>query len=103
MPSSGMLCHVALVRTDVLKERITTIIRVTRISELGTTLAATSNRRMLQRNTIRQMFKYMKFTLGFVKAYFNQHKQVHVYSRLYENIVQYFPPNRIIDYHEVYE
>jgi hypothetical protein len=44
MPSSRMLCHVALVRTDVSEELSASFIRVTRISELGTTLAATSNR-----------------------------------------------------------
>jgi hypothetical protein len=43
MPSSGMLRLVALVRTDVSEERIASIIRVTRIGELGTTLAVTSN------------------------------------------------------------
>jgi hypothetical protein len=41
MLSSGMLRHVALVRTDVSKERSVSIIRVTRIGELGTTLAVT--------------------------------------------------------------
>jgi hypothetical protein len=44
-----MSCSVALVRTDILEERITSIIRVSRISELGTTLAVTSNRSTLQR------------------------------------------------------
>jgi hypothetical protein len=34
----------ALVRTDFLEERIASVIRVTRISELETTLAVTSNR-----------------------------------------------------------
>jgi hypothetical protein len=42
MVSSGMLRHVALVRTDVLEELSATFIRVTRIGELGTTLAVTS-------------------------------------------------------------
>jgi hypothetical protein len=51
MASSGMLLHVALVRTDVLEELTSTIIRVTRIGEIGTTLAVTTNQRTLRRNT----------------------------------------------------
>jgi hypothetical protein len=47
MVSSGMLRRVALVRTDVLEEPGSSFIRVTRIGELGTTQAATSNRRKL--------------------------------------------------------
>jgi hypothetical protein len=50
MLSSEMLQHVVLVRTDVSEERIASIIRLTRIGELGRTLAATCNRSMLQRN-----------------------------------------------------
>jgi hypothetical protein len=38
--SSGMLCHVALVRTNISEERSA--------SKLGTTLEATSNQRTLQ-------------------------------------------------------
>jgi hypothetical protein len=48
MPSSGLLHHVALVRTDVSEGHMASIIRVTRIGELGITLAVTSNRSMLQ-------------------------------------------------------
>jgi hypothetical protein len=46
-----MLRHVALVRIDVSEELSASFIRVTRIGELGTTLAATSNRLTLRRNT----------------------------------------------------
>jgi hypothetical protein len=46
-----MLERVALVRTDVSEERSASFIRVTRIVELGSTLAVTSNRRMLRRST----------------------------------------------------
>jgi hypothetical protein len=49
--SSGMLRRVGLVRTDVQEELRASFNRVTRIGELGTTLAVTSNRRMLRRNT----------------------------------------------------
>jgi hypothetical protein len=47
MSSSGMLRRVDLVGTDVLEEGIASIIRVTRIGELGT-LAVTSNRSRLR-------------------------------------------------------
>jgi hypothetical protein len=48
MPSSGMLRRVVLVTADVSEERSASNIRVTRIDELGTTLAVTSNRRTLR-------------------------------------------------------
>jgi hypothetical protein len=41
MVSSGMLRRVALIKTDVSEEPRPSFIRVTRIGELGTTLAAT--------------------------------------------------------------
>jgi hypothetical protein len=45
--SSGILCHVAFVRTNLLEECIVVIIMVIRISELGTTLAVTRNQSTL--------------------------------------------------------
>jgi hypothetical protein len=51
MASPGMLRRVALVRTEVSEELSVSIIRVTRIGSLGTTLAVTSKRRTLRRNT----------------------------------------------------
>jgi hypothetical protein len=48
MPSSGMLRRLPLVRTDVSEEPSASNIRVTRIDELGTALAVTSNRRKLR-------------------------------------------------------
>jgi hypothetical protein len=47
MPSSGMLRRVAFVRTDVLEERIASIIRVTRIVELLTLMTLRSVLRLL--------------------------------------------------------
>jgi hypothetical protein len=45
--SSGMLCRVALVKTDVSENLRASFIRMTRIGELGTTLVVTNNRRTL--------------------------------------------------------
>jgi hypothetical protein len=53
MPSSGMLRRVALVRT---------VIRATRIDELGTTLTVTSNRRTMRRNTQTLMNEALSFS-----------------------------------------
>jgi hypothetical protein len=53
MASSGLLRRIARIRTDVSEELSASFIRVTRIGELGTMLAVTSNRRMLRRNTKR--------------------------------------------------
>jgi hypothetical protein len=51
MTSSGILRRVEIVTTDVSEELGAFIIRVTRFGKLGTTLAVTSNRRTLRRNT----------------------------------------------------
>jgi hypothetical protein len=63
MVSSGILRRVVLVRADVSEKLSASFIRVTRIGELGTTLAITSNRRTLQRNT-----KYLQGDSGGVTA-----------------------------------
>jgi hypothetical protein len=52
MASSAMLRLAALVRTDVSEELSPSYIRATRIGELEKTLAVTSNRSTLRRNTI---------------------------------------------------
>jgi hypothetical protein len=51
MSSCGMLRLVALIRTYVSEEPSASFIKVTRIGELGTTLAVTSNLRTLPRNS----------------------------------------------------
>jgi hypothetical protein len=51
MASSVTLRRVALVRTEVSEELSASIIRMMRIGELETTLAVTSNRRTMRRNT----------------------------------------------------
>jgi hypothetical protein len=67
--TSGMLCRVALVGTDVSGELSASFIMVTRIGELGTTLAVTSNRHTLQKNqktpffTLILVYVYILFTV----------------------------------------
>jgi hypothetical protein len=63
MVSFAMLRRVALVRTDVSEEFSASFIRVTRIGELGSTLAVTSNRRTLRRNTVPWVFQLKLFKL----------------------------------------
>jgi hypothetical protein len=58
--SSVLLRRVALVRTDDSEEPGASFIRVTTIGELGTTQAATSNRRTLRR--IRSVGSYKSHT-----------------------------------------
>jgi hypothetical protein len=52
MPSSEKLRRVVLVNIDVSKKRTPSIIKVTRIHELGRTLAVSSNRSTLRRNIL---------------------------------------------------
>jgi hypothetical protein len=59
MVSSGLLRRVALVRTDVSEEPGDSFIRVTKIGKLGTTQAATSNRRTLRRNLTQDRYRWI--------------------------------------------
>jgi hypothetical protein len=68
MPFSWMLYYVALVRTDVSVEGIASIIRVTRIGELGTMLAVTSNRITLRRNIAEVVPSWPIFVAVMMKA-----------------------------------
>jgi hypothetical protein len=58
-----MLRRVALVITDVSEEVTAYFNKVTRIGELGTTLAVTSNRRNLRKNTFVYLVTLMKEAL----------------------------------------
>jgi hypothetical protein len=60
MPYSGMLRRVDLVRTDVSEELSASIIRVTKICELGTTLAVNSNRLRQQGAAFLRNVRYYK-------------------------------------------
>jgi hypothetical protein len=64
MASSGLLRRVTLVRTDVSEDPGASFIRVTKIGELGTIQAATSNRRTLRINTrfLRNVGSYKSHT-----------------------------------------
>jgi hypothetical protein len=50
-----MLRRVALARTDTSEKSSTSIIRMIRIAELGTTLAVTSNRRIVFLRSVRRL------------------------------------------------
>jgi hypothetical protein len=87
-----MLRHVALVRTDVSEELSAPFIRVTRIGELGTTLAVISNRSTLRR----------KFLREFVKI---NHCVIHMGNSLVYTcpcIICYSPPNLSSIYNTTY-
>jgi hypothetical protein len=61
---------VALVRTDISEELSASFIRVTRIGELGTTLAVTSNRRTLRKKIFRNVGSYKSHTVTSQKTPF---------------------------------
>jgi hypothetical protein len=75
MESSRMLRHMAVVRSDISEELSAYIIRVTRISELGT-LALTSNRRTLQRSTkCTKCIQSVLLVIPFYNHYWNNSKE----------------------------
>jgi hypothetical protein len=76
MSYSGILRRVALVRTDVSEEPSSSIIRVTRIGEIGTTLAVTSNAEKIR--TICSVFVTVNVGI------FRTVQAVHVVSRVFE-------------------
>jgi hypothetical protein len=59
-----MLRHVAVVRNDVSEEPRTSIIKVTRISEVGETLAVITNRRTMRINTSTSFLQMSVLTRG---------------------------------------
>jgi hypothetical protein len=63
-----MLLRVAPIRTDVSEERNACIIRVTRMSELGTTLAVTSNRSRLRRENLKYYTIFEKLRCSYMAA-----------------------------------
>jgi hypothetical protein len=63
MSSSGIFRRMVLIRRDVSEEHIASISRVTRICELGTTLAVTRNRSTLRRNTIYYSIVFLRSVL----------------------------------------
>jgi hypothetical protein len=63
-----MLRRVDLVRTDVSEELSVSFIKVPRIGELGTTLALTSNRRALRRNTSERSARRLLVTASAVPS-----------------------------------
>jgi hypothetical protein len=73
MVSSGLLRRVALVRTDVSEEPGTFFNRVTKIGELGTKQAATSNRRRMVPSGLlrRENLKSYKIVIVCVTVYEN--------------------------------
>jgi hypothetical protein len=102
-----MLSRVALVRTDVSEELSTSVIRVTRIGEQGTTLALTSNRLLITANvvssspilvTLRMEALSSSETSVLTKAILrNTPEDAILHSHRRENLKSYIPINSYTD------
>jgi hypothetical protein len=82
-----MLRRVALIRTDVSEELTASFIRVARIGELGKTLAVTSNRSTLRRNT--EVPPKRRFLTKTTRRNIQEDGILH--SRRRENLKSYIP------------
>jgi hypothetical protein len=95
MASSGMLSRVTLVRIDVSEELSTSFIRVTRIGELATTLAVTSNRRALRKNT-KEALSSSEMSVLTRTTWRNIPEDAILHSHYCENLKSYTNLNEII-------
>jgi hypothetical protein len=77
MASSGMLRPVALIGTDVSEEFSASFTEVTRIVELGTTLAVTSNRHAAKKYLVSQRASVAGYSY---LVFFSQRASVASYS-----------------------
>jgi hypothetical protein len=75
-----MLLHVAVVSTDISEECMASIMRMTRIGELGTILAVTSNQHMLWRNTVYLLYYTIQYNTIQYNTISSQHASVVSYG-----------------------
>jgi hypothetical protein len=95
MVPSVLLRRVALVRIDVSEEPGVSFIKGTKIGELGTTQAATSNRRTLRRKILLLVCELVCFWISdlckirFLCTFIHPASDFNNYFRIYQEISQY--------------
>jgi hypothetical protein len=99
MASSGILHHMALVRTDVSEEHIASIIKVTRIDMIGTRLAVTSNRSMLRRKYVLLLLLTLFLHHWFLSPLMMEAVHSSKMSVLTRNTCRYVPEDSILHSH----